>query len=79
MSVKPHFSHFTARETAPEIYMKEGYSPGASLDALEKHPYSNKPSFKGHTACDLIIIMTELILAPFMYEVTIEITLYQEL
>jgi hypothetical protein len=55
--------------------MKEGYSPGASQDALEKgtitSPYPNKPGFKGHTACGLIIIISELILAPFMYEVTI--------
>jgi hypothetical protein len=35
VSIKPHFSHFTA-ETASVIYMKEGYSAGASLDALEK-------------------------------------------
>jgi hypothetical protein len=62
---------FTARETAPGIYMREGYSPGAILNALENGkiscPSSNKPSFKGFTACDLIIIMNELILAPFMY------------
>jgi len=62
-------------ETAPGIYMKEGYSPGASLDALEKGkiscPYSNKPRFKGHTACGLIIVITELILALSMYEVKI--------
>jgi len=30
VSVKPHFCHFTARETAHGNYMKEGYSPGAS-------------------------------------------------
>jgi len=52
MSVKPQCSHFTARETAPGIYMKEGYSAGASLDALEKWkiscPYPKKPRLKGH-------------------------------
>jgi len=73
--VKPHFSHFTARETAHGIYMRDGYSPAASLDDLEKGkiscPYSNKLRFKGHTACGLIIMTTELILAPFMDEVTI--------
>jgi hypothetical protein len=48
VSVKPYFSYFTTRETAPGFCMKD-YNPGASMDDLEKEkitcPFFNKLRF----------------------------------